>query len=179
MRRWVLKELYGSNNLLDKKPRLKILILGPYGPESALRRLVDVKEYLISRGYESTKLAKDFNPEKMTDQEVFEMSRELMKNWADALFFFFFAESVREGRLIGVYDEFVTLCESIPEKISKSVVFIDKDIYKKLSMMFRGRITCFKGEFDLKVAFLESQEDTRKKAEMHAFNLLVSLGDTL
>lgn len=173
-----MEELCGPNNLLEKKPRLKILILGPYRPKSALGRLEDVKEHLISKGYESTKLAKDFELSEKTEQAVFEMSRKLMGNWADALFFFFFEEAIGKSKIIGVYDEFVTLCESIEYKIDDSVVFIDKSIYKELSMMFRGRVTCFKGKSDLKVSFLESQDDARKMAEKHALNILTKLGTT-
>lgn len=176
MQEHIPEKLSGRDNILKKKPRLKILILGPYRPQEAHERLINVKKHLISKGYRSTKLAEDFELEDKTAGAIFRKSRELMENWGDALFFFFFKEAVDESRIIGVYDEFVTLCESMPEKIERSVVFIDKEIYDDISAMFKGRIECFMKDYDLEVAFLESQEDANVLAEKRALNILARFG---
>ena len=99
MQEHILEKLSGCDNILKKKPGLKILILGPYRPQEAHERLIEVKEYLISRGYRSTRLAEDFELPERTAEAIFRKSRELMENWADALFFFFFKEAVGESRI--------------------------------------------------------------------------------
>ncbi len=170
----IVEKLSGSDNLLNRKPRLKILILGPYRPKAAKRRLVDIKEHLIKRGYVSTKLVEDFdNIPAKTEEEVFEKSRDFMKNWADVLFFFFFKESL-EGMLMGVHDELAFLCERMPKKIDNSVVFIDESIYNQLSIMFKGRLQFFEMRADL----IKKQEEAKKSAESYAFNFLTKAKKT-
>ncbi len=167
----LLRRLGYKPALIKRKSTLKILILGPYSPPEAKKRLEDIREYLVFKGYTNTRLVEDFSPRKeLIDKEIFIKSRDKIKNWADILFFFFFKEAHNKSKLMGVQDEVAIVCEDA-DKVSKSVIFIDDKIQNKISRQFRGRLE----NYEFKVAYPSNQGNTKKVAAAYAFNFLMKL----
>jgi len=107
------------------KKRLKILILGAYKPSGALERLEKLQNCLIKRGFEMTKLAKDFPNRQKHSQDLDEhftiKCRKLMRNWADVSIFVFFKEAENQGVTI----EMAYACLKLDDKQSRCAVFFE------------------------------------------------------
>jgi hypothetical protein len=106
------------------KRKLKILILGAYKPFKALERLEKLQNCLIKKGFESSKLAKDFPNRQKYGQDLDEhftiKSRELMTNWAHVPIFVFFKEAKNEG----VATEIAFACLKLHDRQSCCAAFL-------------------------------------------------------
>jgi hypothetical protein len=120
------------------KRDLKILILGPYRPNSAETRLFAVKDHLIRHGYESAKVVADFadEPRYHQDPDIHFLlkSKDYIKNWADVLIFVLFTASDNQG----VCSEMQTTCEKVEEKVHFSYVLYEEGI--TLSTLVKGEV---------------------------------------
>lgn len=127
-----------SKDFENKKKEQKILILGPYKPPFAEKRLGKLRDCLQSHGYDNAKIAKDFSniPKYHGDPEIhFTLkSEDKIRNWADVLIFVF----MRDANNIGVWDELKFTVRDVKEKIHYSVELHEKGI--DLSTRTRARL---------------------------------------
>lgn len=111
-----------SRDFENKKKDTKTLILGPYKPQLAEKRLIKLRDCLRSHGYDNAKIVKgDFPdiPKYHKDPEIhFTLkSEDKIKNWADVLIFVF----MREANNLGVWDELKFTTRDVKEKIHYSI----------------------------------------------------------
>ena len=122
----------------NKKKNLKILILGPYKPQSAEKRLIQFRDRLRSHGYDNAKTVKDFPDipkyDEDPDKHFTLKSEDKIKNWSDALIFVFMCDANN----LGVWAELQFTLYSVKEKIHYSVELHEKGI--DLSTQTRGRV---------------------------------------
>lgn len=124
--------------LSERKKRVKILLLGPYRPKRVLKRLENLRDCLVRRGFSSTKLVKDFPDRrclhKDDDVHFTRKSRWCMRSWAHVLVFVFFSE----GANLGVGNELSYLCLKLGGITSHSVVLIEKGL--NVGSQIRGTV---------------------------------------
>ena len=110
-----------SSDFENTKKSQKILILGPYKPESARKRLIKLRDYLRTHGYKSAKRVADFPDtpkyDKDPDKHFTLKSRDKIKNWADVLVFVF----MRDANNLGVWGELQFTIDFVKEKIHYSI----------------------------------------------------------
>jgi hypothetical protein len=147
--------------------------MGPYSPENAKMRLELLRDYLVDEGY-CARTAEDFDDgEVLTDEQVFKKCRQLLLEWAHARIFVFLREAMENSRLLGVYDEFVTATENLPDdELHTCAVFIEDGLLQQVSSMMRGRLDHFK---ELVVDEFSNDEELFNMAASFCFNLLYSL----
>lgn len=125
-----------------KKKSLKVLILGPYKPPSAEKRLTELRNYLRSHGYDNAKIVKgDFPdiPKYHNDPEIhFTLKSEYkIKNWADVLIFVL----MRKANNLGVCDELKFTTRDVKEKIHYSLELHEKETVTSSRTRARLKIT--------------------------------------
>jgi hypothetical protein len=127
-----------SRNFENKKKDQKILILGPYKPPLAEKRLMKLRDCLRSHGYDNAKTVKDFPDipkyDEDPDKHFTLKSEDKIKNWGDALIFVFMCNANN----LGVWAELQSTLFSVKEKIHNTVELHEKGI--DLSTQTRGRV---------------------------------------
>lgn len=122
---------------LNKK-KLKILVLGAYKPKKALERLKQLRDCMIRNGFESTRIAIDFDTKKYSidrDEHYTQKCRELIKNWADVPIFVFFKSADNSGVAVEIaYTSLKAL-----DKQSCSAAFFEKKL-ENFSTQIKGTI---------------------------------------
>ncbi len=164
--------------LISKKAKLKIFIMGPYSPESAKRRVEDLRDFLVEEGY-CAKTAENFDDtgQELTDKEIFEKCRKLLLEWAHGRLFLFLKDALFDSKLIGVYDEFVTATENIPRKEHYTcAVFLEEGLEERVSTMMRGRLEHFS---ELTVYRFSNDDELHDMATSFCFNLLIRMHERL
>lgn len=115
------------------------MILGAYKPPDALKRLEKLRDCLVQREFEATRLAKDFPDEVKYSEDMDEhytiKSRKLIRDWADVPIFVYFKNSDNTG----VTTELVYTCQSLPEKQSCCAVFFEGKL-EDFSSQVKGTI---------------------------------------
>lgn len=142
--------------LRDRKRKLKILILGAYRPRNMLKRLENLRDCLIKRGFKTTKLVKDIHTERFDiDQDVHftKKSRSLMKNWAHVPIFVFFIK----GKNLGVGNELGYTCSKLSTKVTFATVFLEKNL--NVGSQIRGTIKLAKRDQKLSYERFDDDED--------------------
>lgn len=119
-------------------PKVRILMLGPYGPTESLclDRLKALRDSLHRIGYANVKLVADFEdvpPYHPNTAAHFEVkSKEKILTWASGLLFVFL-----EGcDNVGVSDELTFVDTKIPDLFHSSVILVEEHV--TLSMMIKG-----------------------------------------
>ncbi|MFC1786755.1 hypothetical protein ACFLY8_01805 [Halobacteriota archaeon] len=129
-----------KSNILSAKPKLKILILGPYIPPSAKSQLKELRNFLKNKGYTQTKLVEDIPNKAVFHEEgkinLFTKSIFCI-NSADVNYFIF----LNNGRNEGVTAELTYTCNNLQNKLNTCAVFIEKKYKKTLSTMIRDQIS--------------------------------------
>jgi len=125
-----------SRDFENKKRSLKILILGPYKPPSAKKRLTDFRNCLQRRGYNNAKKVEDFpnlpRYDKDPDKHYTLKSRDRVENWAEVLIFVFMCKANN----LGVWAELQFTISFVKGKIRDSVELHEKGV--ALSTQTRG-----------------------------------------
>jgi len=125
-----------SQDFEYKKRGQKILILGPYKPKLAEKKLIKLRDCLRSRGYDNARIVKDFpnipKYDEDPDKHFTLKSRDKIKNWADVLIFVF----MRKANNLGVWAELQFTIAFVKMKIHYSVELHEKGI--NLSTQTRG-----------------------------------------
>jgi len=120
----------------NQKKILKVLVLGPYKPLKAKKRLFRLRDYLRMHGYENANVVEDFPniPKYDEDPDIhFTLkSRDKIRNWADVLIFVFMCQAYN----LGVWAELDFTIKSVKDKIRLSVVYHEKGTV--LSSQTRG-----------------------------------------
>jgi len=113
--------------------------LGAYRPSNALKRLEKLRNCLIQRGFQITKLAKDLPNEIKYSEDMDEhytiKSQKLIKDWAHIPVFVYFKNSDNTG----VTAELIYTCQSLPEKQSYCAVFFEGKL-EDFSSQVKGSI---------------------------------------
>lgn len=124
--------------LQQGKQRLRVLILGAYKPAEKLKKLENLRDCLIKRGFQMTRLAMDFPDKRKCDKDMdihyTKKSRKLIRKWAHAPIFVFF----KEADNLGVGNELAYACQSLQDKQSCCVVFLEGGI--DIGSQVRGSI---------------------------------------
>lgn len=114
--------------LQQGKQRLRILILGAYKPVEKLKKLENLRDCLIKRGFQVTRLAMDFPDKRKYDKDMdvhyTKKSRRLIRKWAHVPILVFF----NEANNLGVANELAYVCQSLLDKQSCCVVFFESGI---------------------------------------------------
>lgn len=125
-----------------KKNKIKILILGPYRPSNAEKRLIEFRKSLHLKDYLNAKLVADFPdiPRYHDDWDIHctLKSQFHIKHWADALIFVFLKDADNQG----VANELTFTCQKVLEKTHLSLVLIEQGV--QLSSLTRGPIKIHK-----------------------------------
>ena len=125
------------------KSKLRIVIFGPYKPDSALTRLANFRDFLRENGYPNTNLVADFNiPQQQSDQSFEEYLVFKCEYWlenADVVLFTLF----NNARLEGVSTEFTHLVDILKGRMWRTIVFHEQ---VDLSSMIKGRLNLFHRE---------------------------------
>ncbi|MCW4013408.1 MAG: hypothetical protein NWF07_10525 [Candidatus Bathyarchaeota archaeon] len=149
--------------ITDKKKAINILILGPYG--KCLTRLLRLRDHLRTRGYENTKLVKDFtdDDQRHKDADIYflEKSKDYIKNWADILLFVFDQECNNDSVLI----ELCYMIENINEKSSHSAIISSSERY--IGSLLRGTIKLN----HIRFREFSTIDELEKKGYSAAFNI--------
>jgi hypothetical protein len=123
----------------QNKQKLKILVLGAYRPENASKKLENLRDCLINRGFKSAKLAKDFPDTIIYSQDMDEhftiKSRKLIDEWAHVPIFVFFKKADNQG----VASEITYTCLELHDKQSCCAVFFE-DKLANFSTQIKGSI---------------------------------------
>lgn len=138
----------------NKKKALKILILGPYVPPSAEKRLSKLRDCLRSHGYDNAQIVKDFSNRPRYDKDLdthFTLkSEDKIRNWADVLIFVF----MREASPLGVWAELQFTTDFVEGKIHNSIDLHEEGATS--STQTRGRLKIsrmdsneFRGDYQL------------------------------
>jgi hypothetical protein len=141
------------NDFLEGKQKLRVLILGAYRPEMAERRLERLRECLISKGFKSTRLAKDFSDVKKDSQDLDEhftlKSRKLVEDWADVPVFVFFkkASFLRRADNQGVASEITYTCLKVDKKQSCCAAFFEGKL-EDFSSQVKGSVKIVKISYE-------------------------------
>ena len=110
-----------SRDFEERKKRLKILVLGPYKPPSAKKRLVDLENCLQARGYSNAKRVEAFRNVPKYDEDPDKhytlKSQDKIKNWAEVLIFVF----MRKANNLGVWAELQFTIYFVKNKIRNSI----------------------------------------------------------
>lgn len=132
----------GGSNLLDLKSELEIIILGPYKPRSAKRRLRSLRDFLRSKGYIRASLVEDLSfrnlqPDEDEDTYYKEKSEYGILR-TDISIFVFFCESPVEGPTV----ELAFICNNPQAKhcIKRCTVFFERRCYKTFSTQLKGTV---------------------------------------
>jgi hypothetical protein len=135
--------MYPSYNQLDtsygdRARRVRILILGAYRPEAALKRLEKLRDCLRRRGFRTTLLVKDLPDEEKfhDDPNIHNLlkSKDAIGNWAQIAIFVFF----RNTDNVGVGIEFEFCVATIKERLPNSIVMVQEGL--RPSSLLRGEI---------------------------------------
>lgn len=128
-----------NDDFQRNKQKLRILILGAYKPDNAEKKLENLRDCLIKRGFKSTKLAKDFPDTTVYSQDMDEhfttKSRKLMDEWAHVPIFVFFKKADNQG----VASEITYACLQLHNKQSCCAVFFE-DKLANFSTQIKGSI---------------------------------------
>jgi hypothetical protein len=131
-----MSDLVQFSDLLEiEKRQAKVLILGSYRDP----RLEMLKVSLISKGFEGTRLVKDWvdeekAPKENLDEHFRGKSFYYIDNWAEIFVFVFF----KDADNISVTREWSHMIESSKEKCGKSVILSHEDL--DLGALVRGDI---------------------------------------
>jgi len=110
-----------SRDFENKKKIQKVLILGPYKPQSAELRLVKLRDFMRSHGYDTARIVKDFpNSHKYHEDPDIHFtlkSQDKIRNWADVLIFVF----MQKANNLGVWGELYFTINFVKHKIHYSV----------------------------------------------------------
>ena len=134
-----------SKDFENKKNAQKILVLGPYKPPSAEKRLTKLRDCLRSHGYDNAKIVKDWANISMYDPDIHFMfkSRDKIRNWADVLIFVL----MRKSNNLGVLAELQFVINFVRNKIHYSVELHEK-----------GTVTSSQTRAPLKISRMDSYE---------------------
>lgn len=125
-------------NINQQKRKLNILILGPYRPKSYIKRLENLQNNLITQGFGTCRLVKDFpDDQKLSndlDEHFTKKSRLCLNTWAHVPVFVFF----RDADNLGVNTELAFTCLNLPNKTSNSVVLFEAGM--DISSQIKGSI---------------------------------------
>lgn len=159
-----------NKTLISSKSRLQIFVMGPYSPESAKKRVDTLRDSLVSEGY-CARTAEDFDDDdELTPEQIFKKCKTILLKWAHGRIFLFLKEAIADSKLTGVYDEFVTATEKIPEEEHYTcAVFLEDGLEERVSSMMRGRLEHFK---ELAIYRFSDDEQLHKMAASFCFNLL-------
>lgn len=131
----------------QRKQKLHILILGPYRPKTCLRRLEALQNSLITQGFETSKLVKDFpDDEKLSndlDEHFTKKSRLCLNTWAHIPIFVF----CKDADNLGVNTELAFTCLNLPNKTNNSVVFFETSM--DISSQIKGSIKIAKISYEM------------------------------
>jgi hypothetical protein len=140
--------------------KTKILILGSYYPLEAKNKLKQLKDYLVSVGFENTKLVEDFKFPVETNYLDHDLKAVLNSFYniasSDILIFLF----AKEADSIGAIMEFQKCSdEKFYGKKGKTLVLMEKGFRKKQgkSNIFTGTLKMLIGDDEIK--FLEFKDD--------------------
>jgi hypothetical protein len=126
-------------DFLQSKKKLKVLILGAYRPDKALKRLEKLRNCLIENGFEAAKLAKDFPDDRQFSQDLDEhytvKSRQLIEEWAQVPIFIYFKRAKNDGVTV----EITYTCDKLHEKQSCCAVFFEGKL-EDFSSQVKGEI---------------------------------------
>lgn len=128
-----------SKRLEERKGDLSILLLGHYRPHKVLKRLEEFRDFLQSNGYTNSKLVKDIKDNTRysdDDDEHFLLKSKFHMQFAEILFFVFFKDGIKSGPEI----EIAHLCDMLPSRYWRCVVFCEKGYIKGASSMLKGNI---------------------------------------
>jgi hypothetical protein len=120
------------------KKKLRILLLGAYRPQNAQKRLIQLRDCMVGKGFESTRLAVDFDDKehcKDFDEYFTKKSRKLIKNWADVPIFVFFQNADNSGVAI----ELAYTCFKVLDKQLCCAAFFEK-MLEDFSTQVKGTI---------------------------------------
>lgn len=125
------------------KPKLRIVVFGPYKPDNAFTRLANFRDFLRDNGYSNTNLVADLNvPHKQSNQSFEEYLVFKCQYWlenADVVLFTLF----RNARLEGVATEFTHLIDFLKGRMWRAIVLYEQN---DLSSMIGGRLNLFQRE---------------------------------
>lgn len=143
----------------EKKRRVKILVLGPYRPPDAEKRLKKFRRCLHNKKYKNAKIVADFpdEPRFHPDWDIHSSlkSQEYIRNWGDVLIFVFFRDADNQG----VANELTFTCLKVLEKVHFSVVLKEKSII--LSSLTKGPIKVHRIKSDV----FEDDKELYEKAQ--------------
>jgi len=150
---------------------LHILVLGSYR-NPALRRLENLKDYLLAKGYAQTKLVKDFKfPEQSPSESQSSYNLRKSEYWipkSDALIFVFFPRVDNTGPGY----ELKHLCDYHFDMAWRSIVGIGKPTLKISSLIY-GLIDRWSNEFQQ--IFFETDSELQEDVKGALTNLLERL----
>jgi hypothetical protein len=125
-----------SSAFAKKKRIERVLVLGPYKPPSAEKRLIRLRDCLRVHGYENAKIVRDFpdipSYDEDPDKHFTLKSRDKIKNWADVLVFVF----LRKANNLGVWGELQYTLDFVKNKVHYSIELHQKGA--DLSSQTRG-----------------------------------------
>lgn len=153
-----------ASEVSEKKSKVRILILGAYKPKKMKERLEQLRNALIIRGYENTKLMMDFSDEQRysddDDIHYTKKSEDNIHNWAQILIFLFFKEGENEG----VASEFKFTCIEVSDKMDTILLLHEKG--KKPSTQVEGP----RKESKIRVGYFDSDKDLIEITEGYCWN---------
>jgi hypothetical protein len=117
-----------ADDFRQAKQKLRILILGAYKPDKALKKLENLRDCLLKRGFKSAKLAKDFPDTTTYSQDMDEhytiKSRKLIDDWAHVPIFVFFQKADNQG----VASEITYTCLQLHDKQLSCAAFFENEL---------------------------------------------------
>lgn len=173
----MLQVYAGSNpydeTVLEVKDRLRVVILGPYRPSVAKKKLIWLRNQLIRNGYSKAALVEDldYRPRKSDedpDMYFTEKSNYYIEHYSDVLFFVFLCN----GDLSGLTRELSYVCYRVPDRIKKCVVFFQQRCYEKISTQIRGIV---KGFLKMSQRFFKDRQALLDDASASCFEYLFTL----
>ena len=151
----------------SKKKIANILILGPYG--ECKPKLIGLRNYIISRGFENAKLVIDFPDEKYDEikEDIYflEKSKNYIKEWAEILLFVIDQECNNDS----VLAEFFYTVESVNHKIKFTAILASTQRY--LGRLLRGTIQLHR----VRLREFSDIGELNRKGYSAAFNMLQNM----
>lgn len=130
-----------TQSILQRKAGARVLILGPYRPQSAKRVIAELRDCLRKNGYELASLVEDLSyravmPGERPELYFLEKSKYMISNWAQSLMYVFPSRAEYSGVII----EFEYMLHEVNWLIDTSTVFFEKRDFGSISLMLKGRV---------------------------------------
>jgi hypothetical protein len=150
------------------KQRLRILILGPYAPKYASRKLETLQKCLIDKGFSQTRLVKDFSDTVIYSQDPDEhfvlKSQKIIREWAHVPIFVFLKDVDNQGVTV----ELTYTCLTLMDKQSCCATFFEGR-WENFSSLIRGQVKLTKRVSHMD---FENEKELWELATGHALKML-------